>query len=208
MRKLTLVCCIAVLVCATAGASFAQIPSGPKFGAKGGLAMAKLGGDANWDNIDARNGFAVGPWLTLSMIPGLNLQAEALYVQKGAQADTDGQTFTTALEYIDVAVLLRKELPTPQITPYFMAGPVVSFLAKAESDTLSTGGTVDAMDIKDNVKGIDFGLMFGAGLELKKFLVEVRYTMGLADIDDDQSLPPEPMETKNSVISVLVGVAF
>jgi hypothetical protein len=83
------------------------------------------------------------------------------------------------------------------------AGPQVSILTSANNVTeYKNSGKVES-DIKDSLKGSDFGINVGAGLEFGKFNVSARYCFGLSNINDlsDTSV-------KNQAIQVAVGYSI
>jgi hypothetical protein len=76
------------------------------------------------------------------------------------------------------------------------AGPQFSFLTKAESSGIG--------DIMDQVKKNDFGLAFGAGLNLPfGFNVGARYVLGFSDVSDVSET-----SIKNRTFQLSVGWTF
>ena len=49
----------------------------------------------------------------------------------------------------------------------------------------------------------DFGLQFGAGVNIKNFVIDVRYGLGLSNLSNDSSV-----SAKNRAIGITVGYAF
>jgi len=50
-------------------------------------------------------------------------------------------------------------------------------------------------DIKSTLKSVDFGIVAGAGVDIKKISLDVRYTMGLSKLEQ----PSSALDLKNGV---------
>lgn len=206
MKKLVLL--TLVFVCLTLSA-FAQGEATKGITAKGfkvGVTMANLTGDfKEFFEVDAKMkiGFAAGGFLTYSFSPTFAIQPEVLYCMKGAKADTD-EGEKIKLDYIVVPILLKYSFPTEgKVAPSLFAGPEVGFLmsAKAEDE-----------DIKDDLKSIDFGIAFGAGvdfaMETGKIMLDARYTLGMTNLPDFEEDEESDLSIKNATIMVTLGYGF
>jgi len=210
MKRFLIVPIIAVLL--AGGASAAEIG----FGAKGGFNMANLhGSDA--ENMDWKTGFAGGAFLNVSFTPIISLQPELLYVMDGASEDLMGFELNFNLDYVQIPVLVKFDLPVKgTIVPAFYAGPYVSFLTGADWE-VSYGDASESVDVKDYTKTTDFGLLFGAEIDVHLSAVtltfEGRYNYGTVTVDDGWANAFEEPERgelsiKNHSIMFLAGVAF
>ena len=179
-----------ILILAFAVTANAEVTT---YGIKGGLAMAKMTGD-DTDDLKTKTGFMIGGFAAIPLSPSLSIQPEAYYVQKGAKFDDAGTDVKIKFDYLDIPVLLKYTVAGESATPYFLFGPSLGFNMSAK---------VDDVDIKDNVSSTDFGLVFGLGVNIQKFLLEVRYNLGLTDIDEYPD-----SNVKNSVIGILAGYTF
>lgn len=95
------------------------------------------------------------------------------------------------LNYITIPLMLNfnvNDIISLQVGPQF------SVLSGAEVKFESI-----SVDIKDQLKGSDTGLNFGAMLNFGKLNATARYCLGLSNIDDSGS------EVKNGVIQVSLG---
>ncbi len=82
------------------------------------------------------------------------------------------------------------------------AGPQVGFLMSAK---VKAEGEEE--DIKDSVKGIDFGANLGIGYKLESGLnFGARYNLGLSNLNDGED--SDDFKWNNSVIQVSVGYFF
>ena len=67
-----------------------------------------------------------------------------------------------------------------------------------------TGLLDGEVDVKDNTSSVDLGLVLGGGLEFNNFGLDVRYTMGLSNVNDSDSAT----EVKNNVFSIMGSFGF
>ena len=110
-------------------------------------------------------------------------------IQGTSSDDSDNK-----LTYFDIPVLIRW-----QIIKFLNihAGPQFSILTKAEADIGST-----VVDIKDELKNSDVGLILGAEANLPLRLnLTARYVFGLTDISN-----VEEIEIKNSTFQLTLGI--
>ncbi len=185
----------------------AALPIGPSagIGIKGGLNLAKASDlDALADgkiSNDTKTGLIGGAYGKFALGP-INAQIEGLYSMKGSKGSLPlglGD-WETNLHYFEVPMLLKLELPLPAVGPYLYAGPTFSYLLKAENEA--------GDDISDALKSTEWGLAIGGGVNILQFNVEVRYSMGLTELLENDTAAPEFSalnDTKNRTISVMVG---
>lgn len=153
--------------------------------------------------FDSRTGFAAGGFVQLGMGGMIGLRPEFFYVQKGATRNITPST-TFKIEYFEVPVLLTVDVPMEGIlSVQFYAGPQVSILDKCRADTQGGSTGVPCVNEGLPVKSTDWGLLVGAELAIKMFLIDVRYDMGITQIVDDPNI-----NLKNQTIVVLGGVMF
>ena len=180
---------IAFCVCLSAMQAQAQVT----LGLKGGLSVSNLNAsDSEGTSVgfDTRTSFGGGAYLQAGLGDVLTLQAEALYSQRGANAeDSDGSLY---LSYIDVPLLFLVRVPAGDaaIVPILYAGPVVSFETKCQLKD-DTGTSVDCGSGSGNppqTTSPDFGGAFGGGFEVfmgsYTLQIDIRYTHGFVNILD------------------------
>ncbi len=188
---------------------------GLQFGVKAGWDRATMA-VKDVSGAEARNDFAGGLFLTIPATPLVAVQPELLYVPKGAGATVQGGTGTVKLDYAEVPVLLRLNVPleNASVRPALFAGPFVGFKTTCKVEG-TAGGRTASFNCDDplfqgqmKVKSTDVGATFGGGLEFPlggaSALVEARYDLGLRTIDG--STDPADMKTRN--ILVFVGASF
>jgi len=181
------------------------------FGIKGGVNLAKIYGD-DVESADTRTAGVGGIFLMYAVSDNFAIQPEVLYSMKGAKesGSEEGVEYssTMKLNYIEIPVLFKLIFPLEgNVTPCIFAGPAVgiNLSAKVSSEVL---GVEVEMDVKDQTKSTDFGVVFGGGMAFAagsgSVVLDARYTLGLTSIDDTE----DSGDVKNGAISVMVGYAF
>ena len=171
MKKVTL---FTVLLLATTLSAFAQLPSFD-LGIKGGINIAKLNSD--WASSDNRLGYQAGIWTRVGFA-GFYVQPEAYLGSKGGELrNSEGNTdidFTT----LDIPVLLGNKFGVDKLNVHFMAGPVISFIL--DDNFKSNVQNVTAIN---DYKKQTIGGQAGAGVDLGNISIDVRYELGLTNIN-------------------------
>jgi len=193
---------LTAVFCLLSCGAFAQI----SVGVKAGLNMANVSGD---DDADYRASYLAGAYLGVNLADKFKLQPELLYVSAGSKASlTDPQSSIKAdrtfkFSYIYIPVMFMYTIAGPLNV---QAGPQIGILTKAEMETKYSSGSVtipdDTQDIKEELKGADFGFNVGLGAEFGKFNVSARYSIGLANISDAGG------DGKNQGIQVALGYSI
>jgi hypothetical protein len=151
-----------------------------KGGLKAGLNLANTSGDI--EGADQLISFHVGAYGQFSLSDAMTLQPEVLYYGAGDKEGDDEIKFS----YLAIPIMLKYNLGE---TFNLQVGPQIGLL-------LST----DPSELKDVMKGTDFGLNIGAGASFGKFSVDARYSLGLANVLDVSGA-----EVKNNVIQLSLG---
>lgn len=161
-----------------------------RMGLKGGMSIANMSVDpVALEEEDSLTSFAVGAWWRIPLNRSVSIQPEALYAVKGDSQAGDGYTTKTKLGYIDVPVLARIGFMNgAPYQPSLYAGPLVAFNLSASAKVEGGGGDV-ALDVKDQVKPFEFGMVVGGGIDFevgaRTYGVDVRYTKGLSNMADE-----------------------
>jgi hypothetical protein len=107
------------------------------------------------------------------------LQGEVSYLTKKVKLNDSEESIELKNKYIQIPVLLRINTGSRSNN-----GPCLFFLVGPAFD-IKIGGNEDDLfddDIEDVYKGVEIGLMAGAGFEVARFGVQVRYTWGLNNV--------------------------
>jgi len=174
-------------------------------GLKGGFVAAELTGDLE-DDFSSRTGFGFGAFLQVMVGPNWSIQPEALYLAKGASEDGgDGEL---KVNYLQIPMLVQYHLPTPGISPRLFAGPSIAFEIGCDVEDGGVSADCDELDL--NTKSADFGLVFGAGVDIPAGGVVVtldgRYDMGVTNVSDEAE--EVDVEIKNRAWELFAGVGF
>ena len=171
------------------------------FGAKAGVNFATINSD-NFDSFTSRTAFHLGFVAEIVITETFSFQPELMYSAQGADYSEEFFDGSVKLDYLNL----------PLMAKYYVAegfslevGPQIGFLLSAKDKGDSDGVSYDE-DIKEFIKGIDFGVNFGAGYKLDNGLnFGARYNLGLTDVNDAYE---EGGTYKNGVFQVYLGIFF
>ncbi|HEU5218366.1 MAG TPA: porin family protein [Gemmatimonadales bacterium] len=188
-------------------AAFAQSGKGTELGLQAGAAFSKPGG-ADAEDINATyTGYTFGGFARVGVSRNFAVQPELFFVHKGAKQTGSGFSATAKLGYVELPVLLMARFPsgTGRITPRVYGGPAVAFKVSCSLSESGTGATLSSdCEGEFDAKRTDFSLLFGAGLDINHFTVDVRYDLGLIKVDD----ATDPADLKNRTFYILAGWRF
>ncbi|MCH7732529.1 MAG: PorT family protein [Candidatus Marinimicrobia bacterium] len=208
MKKLTVVLLAVLMTAFLATNVSAQGITGK--GVKVGLNLANVAGD-DVEDANSKIGFAVGGYLTYEINEKLSIQPEVMFSQKGykieEKLDFFGVTMsmkgTIGLNYLDVNPLVVYSLNE---NLRVLAGPSFGLFLNGKSKIeldIDGESEEEEEDIEsDDLNGMDFGLIIGAGYNLGIVEVEARYSLGLKNAYD------EDIDMKNNVFQIVVGYSF
>ena len=189
-----------------------------QFGVKGGLNLSTISTDSDFISFDSKACIQFGIVAEIPISESFSFQPEILYDCLGADYEFDDifdlptETTKAAADYSGTIKL--SYLNIPLMAKYYVAegfsleaGPQVGFLLSAK-DEYEYPGDSGEDDIKEHVKGIDFGINIGLGYKLEGgFNFGARYNLGLTDANDN----PEELGDiylKNRAFQVFVGYFF
>ncbi len=186
-----------------------------RVGLVGGLNLAKV--TANEDGFDYSDmlsnleGFHLGLIVEVPLHELLTLEPGIIAEIKGFKYEEEDMTETYILRdyllYTDIPVNVKLRIPLGMIKPYVEAGPYIGFGVYGKS-WITYDGDDESEDIEwggDNgdFKRLDYGLNFGAGVELGRVIIGASYGLGLANIANMSDA-----EIKHRVIRITLGVKF
>ena len=137
-----------------------------RFGLDPGFAISRGDYQPN-EGIDRRvfGGFDGGAFLEIGVSPKIKLQPEVNYSIIGVELNDGENEATIKLRYVDVALLAK--LGVCKKVNLF-AGPQVGFLTWAKRDSSFTS---EMIDLKNDFKGEDYGLSFGAEYKFNEHIL-------------------------------------
>jgi hypothetical protein len=130
-------------------------------------------GVASVQEGNAEFGYQFGLFARIKVpVVGLYIQPEALLSQTSSTITSGTSNVDLNFNRLDVPVLLGAKIGPLRIN----AGPAFSFLTKAESDV---SGIV--VDIKDNYSNTTVGFQAGLGVDILKFVIDLKYEGALSE---------------------------
>ncbi len=187
-----------------------------KVGFKIGVCSANLYGegmdmgDFLSEDLKSKWGYCVGGFVTYKLNDMFAVQPEVLYTMKGAKykEEIGGEILKVwiNLTYLEIPVLAKITVPTLGVfKPTLFAGPAVAIKLSGKVKAEYEGTTIE--EDFENTKGIDFGFVVGAGIDLGfgvgKLALDLRYTLGLTTISEFEN-----DDVKNGVFALMAGFSF
>jgi hypothetical protein len=213
MKKVILLIAIALL----ASTSYAQLG----FGLKGAITMSKLSTDISDYEESLKAGYQLGAFLRIG--DKWHLQPEAYFTAKTGKLEgktvmvdpnNPNNTVTSSLsqditfQTVDIPVMIGyKILDPPLVKVRLQAGPVASMVLNKKFD-ISVDGVDQpepSDDYKDRFKDINWGLQFGAGVDILFITADLRYELGLNNIYNKPDDVSEDQTFKNNLFFLSVG---
>ncbi len=161
-------------------------------GVKGGLNSANLRIKSNFttSSYQTRSEFTWGGFLSYRITPFFSVQVEVLDSPKGSTLPsgitTSNESVTLEYQYTEVPLLIKwAQGIGSKLTPSLYAGPYYAHLRRAEA--VSKGRLTPFNEPLTDQRSYDWGLVFGfsLGYDLGPFTLigDVRYDLGLTDVD-------------------------
>jgi hypothetical protein len=194
MKKVIMFCAVLVLF------STIVFSQQTRFGIGGGLAISR-GSYEPSEGLDRRvfAGFDGGALLEIGVTPKFMFQPEVNFSIMGVEINNGEREATIKLRYITTPVLAKLNV-SRKINLF--AGPQLGFLTWAKRDSSFTN---EMIDLKQDFKQNDFGLVFGGEYKFGKHIfLGGRYYLGLHNVAESWN----NFEMKNRYVSFRTGVIF
>jgi len=166
MRKILSTLLLSAVICLSASA---QLLPKFQFGLKGGVNLTSLSKSGTF-NSDNQAGYLGGVWMRFGAL-GFNFQPEAYVTSKNVTVDGSNAKFTS----IDVPLLFGGKVGALGFGTRFYTGPLVSFAVNKDQSF----GTAASNAFRLNYKDQNFAWALGAGVDIQKISVDLRYEKGL-----------------------------
>jgi len=192
------------LAIAAAALMFAAVPvlaqsaddEGVSFGLEVGITRANIKADNLEDFFQSRTGMMGGIWFGGNRNGTAGLMGEISYVVKKAGNNADDDI---DFHYIEIPVLLRVNIGQTStrngLIVYPLFGPVVDIQLK---------GKINSLDVKDQFKGVNVGVIGGVGLEVARIGVEARINWGLRSLEKTDGGFSDWVDIKSRTAQVLL----
>lgn len=155
---------------------------------------------ANVNDGTAEFGYQYGVFARFRIpIIGLYAQPELLLSNVNNNLTINNTKVNLSFNRIDVPVMLGVKLGLLRVN----AGPSFSFLTKAKSDVKGT-----ITDVKNNYKSTTVGFQAGVGLDLLKFVIDLKYESSLSGLSKSMNLAGVALNTDQRVSQAVLAVGF
>jgi hypothetical protein len=162
------------------------------FGIKGGWLFPEFSAEAA--EFDNRTGYQIGIYFGGNRDGVVGVLGEVNYGEKGTEINGEDLD----LNFVSVPVLLRIGGGPDAFKIYGLGGP--------QFDWLISRSLAD-VDIDEDTEGFELGLALGGGIEITRFIVELRYVQGLRSIAKDFDLF-DTDDLKTKTFAILFGIRF
>jgi hypothetical protein len=203
MKKIIIA--LACVLAVSTNLAFGQLhlKVGPKIGYNASILSTSI------DEVSSqfKSGFQLGVFVRLGT--KMYLQPEVYYTTQGGVFEGPASSWkqTITLGSLDVPLLAGISFfNTDMLNVRIHAGPVASFIVNRKIEDEGTVGPVKESDIKN----INWYLQAGAGIDVWKFTLDIRYQLGLNKIISDVTIQNQTVDfnTSNNVWVVSLGFKF
>ncbi|MDP1621766.1 MAG: porin family protein [Bacteroidales bacterium] len=173
MKKIIVIVLLLLPALFSAETMFGQVSLGPKIG----FNASKLSSSIDSVKADFKSGFQIGAFVRLGK--KLYLQPELYYTTQGGVFTSNTQNWkqTVKIGSLDVPVLVGyKLLNAKLVNVRILAGPAASFVV---NKSIAEGGSSTGPITNGDMKSVNWSIQAGAGVDVWKFTLDVRYQIGL-----------------------------
>lgn len=150
-------------------------------------------------STSSHTGFLVGVGLEVPMGPILHLQPELTFARRGVTiVDSKDVKMTAKYDSLEVPLFLKAKFGVV-LRPYFLIGPKAIFNI---SHSLETEVPGQKSEVSFNPKTLDFAADAGAGIAIANFFADLRYSMGITDMNESSG------SWRSRGLQLNVGLAF
>lgn len=188
---------------------------------QGGLNLSNMlekdDSDTYSDDFKMRPGFHLGATVAFPITDVISFEPGLLFMTRGFKINEEESGLslkaTANLNYLDIPLIFKARYSfDDKMKMYGAIGPYIGIGLSGKVKTKFTSGSTtveDEEDVswgnnenEDDIKRGDFGLSFGAGVEISSFLIGISYDLGLANIS---AYTDEGTKARNRVLKFSVG---
>ena len=195
------------LVVLLAAVTMTAQAQGVKFGVKGGLNITKMSVSKDVADPDNQTGFYVGPTVKLSLPLGFGVDIAALYDQRSAKIEADGDT---GIQGAGNEKITQKSLNIPVNVRYNigLGSKAGVYLALGPQFGFPVGDKVYNTQLGEyRLNDANLSFNFGAGVYLLKHL-EIGFTYNLAAGKSGEFKNLNDVDTHNNAWQIGAAVYF
>jgi hypothetical protein len=217
MKRKVTVLVLASLLLVTASAMSQEYKQALRYEIKGGpVSSFLISNDYNETGVGW--GWTAGGGLFLPFFTKyLGVQIELMYTEKNASlvlGDTDvgilglpaarGNEYDMSLTYAEVPLLAQLAFFDAEDFRGYLLGGVVNSVRLSDELKYTDEDGVEQTGNIEGVKDHDIGPLFGVGMRANRFLVEIRFNLGLRKLGGEESAS----DSKISSSAFLIGFSF
>jgi hypothetical protein len=219
MKRVFAFAFLATIFAASAAVAQQADPSALRISIVAGLNRATMVNSFSNEGVRSRTGLVAGLGLAKPLTSNLAFAPEIVWSAKGERWNSESVvTTTTAVDYLEIPLLLRLGLPTSGAArPYFLFGPSVAFKLRCNIDGIALRlspldseyfGIITSVPCGSSetwdVKSFDAGGVVGAGMSYthgtNAIGLSIRYNAGLTNMMTNS--------VKNRALQVLASFEF
>jgi len=203
MRAPRVVTVMVIWLLLGAASTQGQTDAKPNAGLRIGVNSSFL--EVSGSGTSSRVGFVGGGQVALP-VGDFSVELDALYSQKGFKKATneDFTNWEAKFDYLDFPLMLRYDLAMDgNAEPFFYGGFLGGILLSAKHKADETD--LQWVDVKDKLPTMNWGLVFGIGLEYLGAFVDLRYNHGLTNLNDEF---PTMAEIHDRTLQLMIGYAW
>ncbi len=157
---------------------------------------------ANVEAGDAEFGFQYGLFARFKVpVIGLYVQPELLFSSTESTITSSAQDVDLSFNRIDVPIMIGGKIGPLRIN----AGPSLSFLTNAEYESAGAA----AIDIKDNYSSTTVGFQAGIGVDILKFVIDLKYEGSLGEkFGESITVGGNSFATDERASQIVLGIGF
>lgn len=194
--------------------------SAQKFGAKAGLNLSTLvvkdNSDTYSDNFKMKPGFHLGATAEFPINETFAFETGLLLSTKGTKEDysESGYDYSSVvnLYYVDIPLTAKAYYKIGSVNIFGLLGPYIGIGLSGKTKYQETGSDDYTETVNwgndsenDDLKRLDFGLTFGAGVVISSFKVGLSYNLGLKNISADTG---DGFKINNRILGISLGYKF
>lgn len=173
-----------------------------KIGFQGGVNFTTPETSPNPVSTTTHVGLLIGAISEIRLSDAGSLLLGLSYIQKRVAPDSSSSLSKT--DYFEIPVLLKANLLSPPLRPYFLFGPAIEISVRRNLE-VTVANEVQEFDTKNLVQPIDFVIYLGGGAEYQvnstfDIFGDIRYALGMMNTSRSGN-----GETKNSGFQFLLG---
>lgn len=187
------------------------------FGIRAGLNLSKMlikDDDEKYsDDLKIKPGFHLGATVEFPIDEMFGIETGIIASTKGFKLNEEdvGYNGSWTLYYIDIPINGKVYYDAGDVKIYGAFGPYLgigiygaskaTYMDETEIEDIEWGNDDD----EDDLKRFDMGLSFGAGVEIKSFIMGISYNLGLMNISPYFE---DGFKIKNRVLEISAGIKF